>query len=185
MEHSRFGFYGALILLVQMLAVGPVLAQMSMAGMENSVGFLSSGTSLEPKATSETDPMIYKSFGNWTFMFHANVFIVQTQQSGPRGKDKFYSANWFMPMVSRTFGRHSVMGRTMVSLDPATITKRRYPQLFQSGETAYGLPIVDGQHPHEAVMELAGRYEFRLAERSQFYVYGGPIGEPALGPTAF
>jgi hypothetical protein len=34
-------------------------------------------------------------------------------------------------------------------------------------------------------MEIAGRYEFKLNERSQLFVYGGPVGEAALGPTAF
>src|SRR5438105_1320304 len=79
----------------------PINAQMSMPGMENSVGFLSSGTSIQPKTTSESESMIHKSFGNWTFMFHANVFVVDTQQSGPRGRDKFYSVNWVMPMLMR------------------------------------------------------------------------------------
>jgi hypothetical protein len=34
-------------------------------------------------------------------------------------------------------------------------------------------------------MELAGRYEFSLSERFRFFVYGGPVGEAALGPAAF
>src|SRR4029077_4583967 len=59
------------------------------------------------------------------------------------------------------------------------------PELFQSGETAYGLPVVDGQHPHDLFMEIAGRYDFRWSERTQIFFYGGPLGEPALGPTAF
>jgi hypothetical protein len=118
-------------------------------------------------------------------MFHANVFVVATQQSGPRGDDKLFSTNWFMPMISRDFGRHTIMLRTMFSLEPATVTGRRYPELFQSGETAYGLPIVDGQHPHDLFMEIAGRYDFRMTERTRFFIYGGPVGEPALGPTTY
>src|SRR5262245_57272601 len=69
-------------------------AQGAMPGMENSVGYLSSGTSLEPKNTSEFGSMIHTSLGNWTFMFHANVFLVDIQQTGPRGRDKFASGNW-------------------------------------------------------------------------------------------
>src|SRR5262245_49126842 len=177
-----------LILPCMLLSAPLVRAQGSMPGMaamENSVGFIASGTSIEPKVTSEFSPMVHKSFGNWTFVFHANAFIVNTQQSGPRGHDKSYSTNWLMPMVSRDFGRQTLSFRTMLSLEPATVTQRRYPELFQSGETAFGLPIVDGQHPHELFMEIAGRYDFRITERSQLYVYGGPVGEPALGPTAF
>lgn len=158
---------------------------MQMPEMENSVGFLSSGTSLQPKAASESAPMIHTALGGWTFMFHANAFVVDTQQSGPRGGDKFYSTNWAMPMLSRTVGRQTVSLRGMLSLDPLTITKRRYPEMFQTGETAFGQPIVDGQHPHDLFMEIAGRYDFRFNETAGVFVYGGPLGEPALGPTAF
>jgi hypothetical protein len=65
------------------------------------------------------------------------------------------------------------------------VTKRRYTELFQTGETAYGLPIVDGQHPHDFIMELAGRYDFRISDTSGWFIYGGPVGDPALGPTAY
>ena len=162
-----------------------LLQTMAMPGVENSVGFHASGTSIEPRTTSESSPMIHRTIGNWTVMLHANAFLTTVQQSGPRGGDKFFSANWVMPGVQRQFGRHGVMLRTMISLEPATITNRRYPLLFQTGETAYGFSIVDGQHPHDLIMELAGKYDFRLSERSQVFVYGGPIGEAALGPTAF
>ena len=129
--------------------------------------------------------MIHKTLGSWALMLHGNGYLVDTQQSGPRGKDKLYSINWVMPMLSRDFGRHTVTFRTMLSAEPATVTRRRYPELFQSGESAYGLPIVDGQHPHELVMEIAGRYDFRMTERTRVFVYGGPVGEPALGPSAY
>src|SRR5262245_41248093 len=69
-------------------------AQMTMPGMaamENSVGYLSSGTSMEPKTTSEFMPMIHTSVGNWAFMFHGTGFLVDTQQSGPRGGDKLFA----------------------------------------------------------------------------------------------
>jgi hypothetical protein len=169
-----------------MLYVPLAAGQMpGMSAMENAAGFLSSGTSVEPTVTSETTPMVHKSIGNWTVMLHGNAFLVNAQQTGPRGSDKTFSVNWLMPMVSRDFGRHTVSFRTMVSLDPLTVSKKRYPELFQSGETAYGLPIVDGQHPHDLLMEIAGRYDFRFGEGTRLFVYGGPLGEPALGPTAF
>src|SRR6185436_10687825 len=105
-------------------SLAPLHAQtMNMAGMENSVGFLSSGTSVEPRSTSETDAMVHGSLGNWTLMFHANAFLVDTQQTGPRGADKLYSTNWFMPMLARQSGRHSITFRPMLSLEPATVTR--------------------------------------------------------------
>jgi hypothetical protein len=90
-----------------------------------------------------------------------------------------------MPMVAREFGRQMLSFRTMLSFEPATVTRREYPLLFQTGETAYGLSIIDGQHPHDFLMELTARYDLKLGERSEVFIYGGPAGEAALGPTAF
>src|SRR5262249_15898114 len=47
-----------------------------MPGVENSVGYLSSGTSIQPQTTSESVPMIHGSLGNWNVMLHANAFLV-------------------------------------------------------------------------------------------------------------
>ncbi|HET9132526.1 MAG TPA: hypothetical protein VFO86_16345, partial [Terriglobia bacterium] len=161
-------------------------AQMpGMSAMENSVGNLSSGTSIEPAATSEASSMVHGSLGSWTVMFHANAFVQDIQQSGPRGGDKFFSTNWMMPMLTNKWGAHSLTLRSMFSIEPATVTDRRYPLLFQTGETAFGSPIVDGQHPHNLFMEIAGRYDLDLNEKTRLFFYGGPIGEPALGPAAF
>ena len=168
------------------LAIDFAWAQSStMPGVENSVGYLSSGTSIEPRVTSESAPMVHGDLGNWTFMFHANVFLGTVQQTGPKGADKSFSTNWMMPMLTRRFGRQTITFRTMLSLEPATITKRQYPLLFQTGESAYGLSILNGQHPHDLFMEISGKYEVQLGERSQMFVYGGPISEAALGPAAF
>jgi len=106
-----------------------VLAQQTadMPGVENSVGYLSSGTSIEPKTTSESSPMIHRPVGNWKVMFHANAFLADVQQNGLRGRDKLFSTNWLMLMVQRQFGRQGVMFRTMLSLEPLTITKRKPP----------------------------------------------------------
>jgi len=90
-----------------------------------------------------------------------------------------------MPMAQREMGRGVFTVRTMLSLEPATVTKRRYPLLFQQGETAFGKPVADGQHPHDFFMELAALYDLKLSEKSLLSLYFAPIGDPALGPTAF
>src|ERR1041385_7599258 len=145
----------AALILIVLINAGLLHAQMpGMTAMENSVGFISSGTSVEPTTTSESAPMIHTSLGNWTLMFHANAFLIDMQQTGPRGADKLFSINWFMPMVSHDFGRHTITFRTMLSLEPATVTNRRYPALFQSGETAYGLPIVDRSEEHTSELPV-------------------------------
>jgi hypothetical protein len=142
-----------------------------------------SGTSAEPNSTPM--PMLMVSKGQWMLMFHGVVFLNAMQQSGPRGADKVFSTNWFMPMAQRRLGPGTLTLRTMLSLEPATITQRYYPELFQQGETAFGKPIVDGQHPHDFIMELAALYDVRLGENTLLSFYAAPTGDPALGPTAY
>jgi hypothetical protein len=142
-----------------------------------------SGTSAEPNSTPI--PMLMTRKDQWMLMFHGVVFLNAVQQSGPRGADKVFSTNWFMPMAQRRLGPGTLTLRTMLSLEPATITQRYYPELFQQGETAFGKPIVDGQHPHDFIMELAALYDVRLGENSLLSFYVAPTGDPALGPTAY
>lgn len=142
-----------------------------------------SGTSAEPNSVPE--PMWMAMRGNWMLMFHGNAFITDIQQSSPRGGDKFFSTNWCMPMAQRSWGTGDLTLRAMLSLEPATITGRQYPLLFQQGETAYGNPIVDGQHPHDFVMEAVALYDLHLPGRSLLSFYLAPVGDPAIGPTAF
>jgi hypothetical protein len=90
-----------------------------------------------------------------------------------------------MPMAQRKFGNGTLTLRTMISLEPATVTKRRYPELFQQGETAFGRPIVDGQHPHDFFMELAALYDYKLGKNTLLSFYAAPMGDPAMGPIAY
>jgi hypothetical protein len=142
-----------------------------------------SGTGVEPNSTPV--PMLMTTKGDWMLMFHANVFLVNVQQPSARGADKFFSTNWFMPMAQRTLGPGVFTARTMLSLEPATITDRRYPLLFQQGETAYGAPIADGQHPHNFFMEIAALYDWKIGERTLLSFYAAPVGDPAIGPPAY
>jgi hypothetical protein len=142
-----------------------------------------SGTSAEPNSTPT--PMLMTQKGQWMLMFHANVFVIEQQQSSPRGGDKFFSTNWLMPMAQRELGNGIFTVRAMLSLEPVTITDRRYPLLFQQGETAYGVPIADGQHPHNFFMELAALYDLKLGEHTLLSFYFAPVGDPAIGPIAY
>jgi len=142
-----------------------------------------SGTSAEPISTPA--PMLMTMKGSWMFMFHANVFVLDEQQSSSRGGDKFFSTNWFMSMAQRKLGPGVFTTRVMLSLEPATVTGRRYPLLFQQGETAFGAPIADGQHPHDFIMELAVLYDLKLGEKSLLSFYFAPTGDPAIGPAAY
>jgi hypothetical protein len=142
-----------------------------------------SGTSAEPNSTPT--PMLMTMKGNWMLMFHGEAFLNVLQQSGPRGADKVFSTNWFMPMAQRKIGPGTFTARVMFSFEPGTVTGRYYPELFQQGETAFGKPIVDGQHPHDFIMELAALYDVKVGENGLLSFYFAPMGDPAMGPTAY
>jgi hypothetical protein len=142
-----------------------------------------SGTSMNPQ--SWTMPMSMQSLGPWSLMMMGQAFLVDTQQSGPRGGDKFYSTNWFMGAAQRSLGGGVFRIQLMLSLEPATITARRYPELFQTGETAFGKSLVDGQHPHNFIMGLGFEYAHPVTDNLSVQFYFAPVGDPALGPVAF
>lgn len=143
-----------------------------------------SGTSAEPNSTPMY--MVMGMKGEWMWMLHGNAFLNDTQQSGPRGADKLFSTNWIMPMAQRKFGMNQQLTvRAMFSLEPATVTHEQYPLLFQQGETAYGVPIADGQHPHDFFMEIAALYDVKVGAKSLLSFYAAPVGDPAIGPTAY
>ncbi|MDQ1470061.1 MAG: hypothetical protein QOJ99_1541 [Bryobacterales bacterium] len=144
---------------------------------------LSSGTSMNPQ--SWPMPMLMPRLGSWNLMIMGQGFLVDTQQSGPRGGDKFYSPNWGMVSAEHSFLGGGFMFQSMFSLDPLTITNRRYPLLFQTGETAYGKALVDAQHPHDLIMGLGMNYAHSLGENTMLHFYYAPVGDPALGPVAF
>ena len=141
------------------------------------------GTDAEP--TSTPSGMLMKQEGNWTLMFHGAAFLNDIQQTGPRGGAKFFSTNWLMPMAQRKLGNGTLTVRAMLSLEPATVSQRRYPELFQQGETAFGSPIRDGQHPHDFFMELAALYDYRITEKTLLSFYFASMGDPAMGPVAY
>jgi hypothetical protein len=146
----------------------------------------SSGTSIEPASTPV--PMWMGSHDGWRLMLHGNAFVANTQQQAdsPRNRDAFFSTNWIMPMAQHALGsRGEITLRAMFSLEPATISNRNYPELFQQGETAFGNPIVDGQHPHDFFMEVAALYDLKLAPNALLSFYFAPVGDPAIGPTAY
>ena len=123
--------------------------------------------------------------GDWILMAHGYAWTVATDGGGSRGDDALFVESMAMLMADRDLGeRLHLQLRTMASLDPL-MGERGYPDLFASGETAHGVPLVDRQHPHDLFMELAARVDYRLGGDRSVFVYGGPVAEPALGPSAF
>jgi Cu/Ag efflux protein CusF len=141
-----------------------------------------SGTSMN--AAAAPMHMTMSQHGDWMLMLHGLAFVNLVVQSGPRGDDKFFSTNWIMGMAERPLGGGQLMLRTMLSLEPLTVGKK-YPELFQTGETIGGRKIIDAQHPHDFFMEVAAEYAHPIGAGTIGYIYAAPFGDPALGPVAY
>src|SRR2546423_12498503 len=156
------------------MMIGPVGISMERMG---------SGTAWIPDAAPL--PSRRRMFGNWMVMAHGFVFAQYDKQSGERGDDQFGSLNWGMLMATRDLAGGRFQARTMLSLDPLTVTNRGYPLLLQTGESYQGQPLHDRQHPHDFWMELGTLYQREINKGLAWSVYAAPSGEPALGPVAF
>ncbi len=142
-----------------------------------------SGTAWQP----DSAPMegIHGLLGDWATMVHGYVSAIYDHQGGPRGGDKTFSSSMLMGMAQENLGSGHLTLRGMISLDPL-MGKGGYPLLLQTGETANGTdPLIDRQHPHDFLMELAGIYSAPIAGGASGFLYLGYPGEPALGPPAF
>ena len=152
-------------------------------GMGGAVYTDGSGTARLPAAEGMMRGQMIPA-GDWTLMAHGYAWMTYTDQAGPRGARQAFVTSMAMLMAERDLGdRWHVDVRTMASLDPY-LGPTGYPDLLATGEVAHGAPLVDRQHPHDLFMELSGRIDYRLGGASLF-IYGGPVAEPALGPSAF
>ncbi|HEY3836025.1 MAG TPA: hypothetical protein VGL72_05620, partial [Bryobacteraceae bacterium] len=88
------------------------------AQMMNDAGMylmnMSSGTGMNPGSWAM--PMVMKDIGSWQGMFMGEAFVMDTQQTGPRGADKFYAPNWFMGSAMHSLAGGSLTIETMLSL---------------------------------------------------------------------
>ena len=144
-----------------------------------------SGTSRQP-ASGEAMHGLHLMTGGWMLMLHGYAWSAYTDQSGPRGDAQAFVMSMAMVEARRDLGKDATLTlRSMFSLDPL-MGKRGYPSLFATGETANGVtPLIDRQHPHDLFMELSARIEVPVSPTIDAFVYGGPVAEPALGPSAF
>src|ERR1039458_570838 len=90
-----------------------------------------------------------------------------------------------MLMEQHKLGRGSILFREMFSAESLTSPHPGFPELFQTGETYHGQPLVDHQHPHNVFSELALYYTrpIRVSgkDKLSWEFYGAAAGEPALG----
>lgn len=121
----------------------------------------------------------------WQWMQDGIVFAEFNHQGGPRGGNEFVAPNWWMGMATRSTSHGQFTFTSMLSLDPATVGKDGYRELFQVGEALNGLPLIDRQHPHDFFSQLAAVWRLPINGSTGLTIAGGPAGEPALGPVAF
>ena len=161
---------------------------MGMGAMAGDLGAYSmsrdaSGTSWQPD--SSPMPGVYGSAGGWALMAHGYATLAYDDQGGPRGADKTFLESMLMGMAQRPLDGGELTLRAMGSLDPL-MGRTGYPLLLATGETANGkTELVDRQHPHDLMMELAGVYEHPIRREVQGFLYVGWPGEPALGPATY
>ena len=142
-----------------------------------------SGTAWEPASVPEHAWMLMR--GGWELMAHGVIFTGYNQQGGPRGEGKAESVNVAMLMEQHKLGAGTILFRQMFSAESLTSPHPGFPELFQTGETYHGEPLVDHQHPHNVFAELSALYLLPLSEKVSWELYGGPSAEPALGPVTY
>jgi hypothetical protein len=142
-----------------------------------------SGTAWQPVSVPAYEWMWMR--GDWELMAHGVIFTDYNQQGGPRGEGKAESVNWGMLMEQHKLGAGTILFRQMFSAESLTSPHPGFPELFQTGETYHGEPLVDHQHPHNVFAELALLYTVPLAKKVSWEFYGGPSAEPALGPVMY
>ena len=118
-------------------------------------------------------------------MAHGNLFLTYNHQGESRGTGKAESVNYLMLMEQHSLGRGTLLLREMFSAESLTSPHPGFPELFQTGETYHGQPLVDHQHPHNVFAELSALYTLPLGKKVSWLLYGGPAAEPALGPVAY
>ena len=167
-------------------AAGMQMEPMGMQGRLNTWGMQKegSGTSLLP----ESSPMYMKHLGNRSgYDLSAMGFVTYnfTDAGGERGDSRFYSNSMLMLMGTKGNERETQGFSIMLSLDPLFNGRFGYPNLFQTGETAYGVPLTDFQHPHDLFVEVAVTHSYDIGNGARVFAYGGPVAEPALGGPTF
>jgi hypothetical protein len=121
----------------------------------------------------------------WAWAFDSSTYLtVNLQERRFRDFHQVESQNWLMGVGTRRIGPGTLIVHGMFSLEAFTLRDLGSSQVFQTGETFAGAPLIDYQHPHDLFMRLSIGYE-RPVGRTIAFVRGGPVDEPTLGPTAF
>jgi hypothetical protein len=121
----------------------------------------------------------------WGWAFESTAFLTANFQDRKfRDFHQVESQNWLMAIGTRKVGAGALTLHGMLSFEPFTLRKLGSSQVFQTGETFGGGPLIDYQHPHDLFRGLSAAYQRPIAGIT-LLLRGGLVDEPALGPTAF
>ena len=130
-------------------------------------------TTVEPEAAT------------WQWALSSNAFVgANLQERKFRDFHAIESQNWFMATATRGTPAGTLRISSMGSLEPFTLRRLGSAQVFQTGETYRGAPLIDYQHPHDLLMNFGVDLTRRAGAVTMF---GGVdlVGAPTLGPEAF
>src|SRR6266542_6459687 len=109
------------------------------------------------------DQMAGMAMPGWHLMVLGVARLSYNHQGGRSGDNALESSNWNMLHLAHDLGRGRLSLMMMNSLEPWTFEKRGSPELFQTGESFRGRPLVDHQHPHDFFMNLSATYRLPFA----------------------
>jgi len=99
--------------------------------------------------------------------------------------DEFESQNWLMTTLAKSFSSAAHLRiDAMFSLEPFTLRDIGSPQVFQTGETFNGAPLIDYQHPHDLIMNLGAEFS-RSIGASTLALQAYAVGPAPIGPPVF
>ena len=137
-------------------------------------------------AASAQDAHQHTTSDVWSWGVEGNAFAGYNYQRREfTDFDEFESQNWLMASVSKTFSsgaNFTAIG--MFSLEPFTLRDIGSPQVFQTGETFGGAPLIDYQHPHDLIMNLGAEFS-RPFSGTTVKIAAYAVGPAPLGPPVF
>ncbi len=148
-----------------------------------------SGTGWLPSVT----PMygVHRPWRGWDVRLNGLAFAQALYQSSDRSGSggsssrRAGSISWGMMMARRNIagGRFGI--RTMFSAEPWTVPSCGIFNTLTTGEGCDGNTLHGRRQRHDLFMELAVDYDRVLRGAWRWQIYGGLVGEPALGPPGY
>ena len=139
-----------------------------------------------PHALAQDAHVHDASTGSWQWGIEGTAFGGYNYQRREfTDFDEVESQNWLMTSLGRSLGAASHLELiAMFSLEPLTIRDLGSPQVFQTGETFGGRPLIDYQHPHDLVMNLGAELTHSLGA-TMLSFEGYAVGPAPYGPPVF